>query len=446
MRFTRGHTSNATCSPSRAGLMTGRNQQRFGYEFVVVPPTFVNAFNGALTGTNEGNIIMDIPKEKQVAMEQMGVPQSEFTMAEMLKTAGYRTGVVGKWHIGAAPQFQPLQQGFDFFTGTLQGAALFDEENDPKVVNAKLEWDGIDKFLWSALNTQMVRDGKPYKPEEYMTDFYANEALCFIDESKDKPFFLYLAFTAPHTPLQAPKDIYDRLDYIADHKTRVYYAMIESMDAAIGRVMDHLKSLGLEENTLVVFSSDNGGAPYTRIPGTNAPFRGSKATYFQGGVVVPYLVKWPGKIAPGQISSTPVSLLDIYPTVAVATGATMPTDRPLDGVNLLPLLTGASKGPVHQALVWRSGTYKAVLFGDYRLQLDETQKKAFLYNVSVDVGERNNLAESMPGKVAELKAIIEKAETEFIDPIWQTPAYSKVPADTWPHAVPDDAEFVYFPI
>ncbi|MEK7795777.1 MAG: hypothetical protein AAB353_14665 [Candidatus Hydrogenedentota bacterium] len=161
---------------------------------------------------------------------------------------------------------------------------------------------------------------------------------------------------------------------------------------------------------------------------------------------MPYLVKWPAKISAGQVSSTPVSLLDIYPTCAAATGATMPTDRAYDGANLLPLLTGVSRAPVHNTLVWRSGTYKAVLHGDYRLQIDDTQKKVFLYNVAVDVGERNNLAAAMPEKVAELKAIIEKAEADFIEPIWQTPAYTEVPADVWPFKMPDDAEYVYFPV
>ncbi len=440
VRFTRGHTTNATCSPSRAGLMTGRYQQRFGYEFVVVPPQFAMALAG------DGNILQTIPADKRVPMEEMGIPTTEITLAESLKEAGYRTGLIGKWHMGSAPRFQPKNHGFDFFTGTLNGAALFDEEDDPQVVNAKLPWDKIDKFLWQMLNNQLIRDDKPYVAAEYMTTFFGKEAVQFIDDRKDDPFFLYLAFNAPHTPLQAPKEVYDRLDYIADHKTRVYYAMIESMDEAIGMVLNKLESLGLDDNTLVIFSSDNGAAPYTRIPHTNSPFRGSKANYFQGGVVVPYLMRWPAAIESGTVLDIPVSLLDVFPTVAQATGAKVPQDRPIDGVNLLPLIRGDVSDAPHQALVWRSGTYKAVLYGDYRLQVDQRQGKTVLYNIKVDVGEQTNLAERMPDKVEELKAILIKAESEFIAPLWQTPIYTRVPDDLWPVEVPKDAQFMYFPV
>ncbi len=447
IRFTRGHTTNATCSPSRAGLMTGRNQQRFGYEFVAVPPQMVQAFNGQLTGGDAGgNIIMDIPPDKRAGINVMGVPQSEITIAEILKEQDYKTGVIGKWHIGSAPEFQPRAQGFDFFTGMLQGGGLFAKESDPNVVSAKLPWDGIDKYLWRMLRTTLTRNGSPYEPGEYVTTFFGKEAVQFIDDNKKDPFFLYLAFNAPHTPLQAPKDVYDRLGHIADHKTRVYYAMIESMDEAIGTVLDKLEAEGLADNTLIIFSSDNGAASYTRIPHTNAPFRGSKATYYQGGVVVPYLMRWPAAFSGGKISSVPVSLLDVFPTVAAAAGAKVPTDRPIDGVNLLPFIKGESGEAPHTALIWRSGKYKAILYGDYRLQIDSMQGKTVLYNIKVDVGESINLAGQMSEKVAELTALLEKAESEFAEPIWQTPAYARVPVDLWPHEMPEDAEFVYYPI
>ncbi len=444
-RFTRGHTTNATCSPSRAGMITGRHQQRFGYEFVVIPPLFVRAFDGTL-GEEQGNIIIDIPPEKRVPAAEMGVPTSEITLAEVLKQHGYRTGVIGKWHMGSAKKFQPANQGFDHFVGFYPGAALFDERDDPDVVNAKLPWDGIDQFLWRALSNSLIRNGQSFQPDKYMTDVFADEGVQFIEENSDRPFFLYMAFNAPHTPLQAPRRLYDKLSHIEDHKTRVYCAMIESVDEAVGKLLAKLKESGLDENTLVVFSSDNGAAPYTRIPHCNLPFRGSKATYYQGGVVVPFLVRWPKVIKPRTVIDAPVSLLDIFPTAVAAAGAKLPSDRTIDGVSLLPLLRGEVAERPHRALVWRSGKYKAVLAGEYRLQLDETQGKVMLYNIQDDVGERTNLADAMPEKVSELKSLIRRAEQEFVEPAWQTPVYSRVPADIWPDGAPQDAEFVYFPI
>jgi arylsulfatase A-like enzyme len=445
IRFTRGHTTCATCSPSRAGLLTGRNQQRFGYEFVVVPPQFVRAFDGSLAD-NPGNVIMEIPPEKRVPVADMGLPTSEITLAELLKQRGYRTGMVGKWHMGSAPKYQPGNQGFDHFVGFYQGAALFDEVDDPEVINARLPWDGIDKFLWGALNNQLVRNGKPFRPDKYMTRLFAEEGVRFIEENREQPFFLYMAFNAPHTPLQAPKRNYDKLAHIQDHKTRVYCAMIEAMDDAVGMLLDKLKEAGLEDNTLVVFSSDNGAAPYTRIPHCNLPLRGSKATYYQGGVVVPYLVRWPAKIRAGQVSDVPVSLLDVFPTAAAAAGAKLPGDRAIDGIDLLPFIRQETAGRPHQALYWRSGKYKAVLAGNYRLQIDGIQHKVMLYDIATDIGERTNLAESMPEKVAELRALLERAEAEFVEPAWPTPVYSRVPIDIWPDEAPPEAEVVFFPV
>ena len=443
VQFTRGHTTAPVCSPSRAGLLTGRNQQRFGFEFVVGPPQmFIALAGGPERLRASGSIMREVHPDQQIPPSEMGIPRSQTNIAEMLKLHGYATGIVGKWHVGEGPDFSPPFRGFDHATWASQ--VLYGREDDAAMIKAKLPWDPIDAFLWSRLGFSINRGGTPFSPEEDMTTFQARDAIRFIEANKDDPFFLYVPFFAPHTPLQAPKEFYDRLDYIEDHKTRVYYAMIECLDNAVGLIMDKLKELGLEDNTLVIFSSDNGAAEYTRIPNTNQPFRGSKLTYYQGGVVVPLLMRWPAGLAAGQVFHKPVSLTDVYPTVAAAAGAALPEGETLDGVNLIPYVKGEAQGDPHQSLVWRGGETKAVLSGEYRLQIDGLQNRTVLYNIKDDVGERENLAESRPEIAERLQMILERAESNFMRPRWVRPFASRRRIDIWPGDPPADAEYTYF--
>lgn len=441
--FTRGHTTAPVCSPSRAGLLTGRNQQRFGFEFVTGPPSlFLGLAGGEENLIRRGGVMAEVKPEQKIPVSKMGIPRSTTNIAELLKQANYATGIFGKWHVGEGREFSPNYRGFDeaiWFTGSLYG-----EEDDPEVVNAKLEWDSIDKFLWRMLPFRVSTTQGPRKPDEFLTTYQAKKAVDFIERNKDNPFFVYLPFWAPHTPLQAPKKYYDRLGHIADHKTRVYYAMIECMDDAIGMVMAKLEELGLEDNTLVIFSSDNGAAHYTRITNTNQPFRGSKLNLFQGGVVVPYLMKWPKGLPKGKVYRSPVSLMDVYPTVAAAVGTPLPEDETIDGVNLIPFVNGNGTEVPHESLVWRGGLYKAVLSGDYRLQVDENQNMDLLYNIREDISERENLADSQPDRVQQLKTILERAESQFAQPIWTTNFYVPIPFDLWATEPPEGAPHVLF--
>ena len=442
--FTRGHTTAPVCAPSRAGLLTGRNQQRFGFEFVPGPTElFLNLAGGPENLEKRGAIVPDPPPGGRLPPSEMGIPASQRNLAELLKTRDYATGIFGKWHLGTGPQFIPPHRGFD--EAMWGGGAKFGPEDHPDFVAAKLPWDTIDTFVWRAMPFAM-RDGTGrVTPDEDMTTFQARQGVRFIEAHKDEPFFLYLPFFAPHTPLQAPKAYYDRLEHIADHKTRVYYAMIECMDDAVGLILDKLKTLGLDDNTLVVFSSDNGAAAYTRIPDTNQPFRGSKLNYYQGGVVVPLLMRWPKGLPQGAVYHHPVSLADVYPTVAAAVGAQAQEAQPVvDGINLLPFIRGKKEGAPRQTIVWRSGRYKAVLHGDYRLQIDENQGKVVLYDIRNDVGERVNLANDLPKTVSALKALLEQAEAQFVEPLWQTPFYTPMTVDIWPGEPPEDAEVMFF--
>jgi arylsulfatase A-like enzyme len=236
---------------------------------------------------------------------------------------------------------------------------------------------------------------------------------------------MYLAYNAPHTPLQATKADYDALPHIKDHTLRVYAAMIRSLDRNVGRVLDALKQQGLDDNTIVVFTSDNGGAHYIGQPDLNRPYRGWKATFFEGGVRVPFFMRWPGAIAAGTSFKAPVSHFDIFATALAAAGVAPPTDRKIDGVNLLPYVTGQSTGRPHDALFWRSGPYVAVQSGDWKLQVTETPRKDWLYKLADDPTEKNNLAAAHPAKVRELKVMLAAFDKEQAKPLW--PSMIEIP-------------------
>lgn len=411
------YAANATCSPSRAAIMTGRYPTRFGFEFTAVPAAFARNIARQRTPNAPqvlyyGDRAHDLPP-----YAEEGMPSSEITIAEVLKGAGYHTVHLGKWHLGEAAPLRPEAQGFDESLGFLAGGSMYLDPKNPTVVNAKLPWDPIDRFLWANLGNYVQYNGqKRFPATEYMTDYLTHAAVKVIESNKNQPFFLYLAYNAPHTPLQAKKEDYDALPGIADHKERVYGAMIRALDRGVGEVMQALKDNGVDDNTLVIFTSDNGGAWYTGIPDLNKPFRGWKATFFEGGVRVPYLLRWPARISPGTRIDAPVQHMDIFATAAAAAGAPLPPDR--DGINILGLLPGAQSPPPERPLFWRSGHYRVVRAGGWKLQVSERPAKIWLFDLAKDPTEQTNMAQQAPEKVAELKALIEAHEKLMPAPLW----------------------------
>ena len=373
VRFTNGYVTGPYCSPT--ALLLGLHQSRFGHEFN--------------------------PSGKN------GLPLTESTLPDRLKEAGYATGMVGKWHLGSQPEQVPTRRGFDEFFGFLGGAhSYFDAAG-------------------------FLRGTEPVKEMDYATDAFGREAAAYVERHKGKPWMLYLAFNAVHTPMDATPERLAKFASIKDKTRRTYAAMMSAMDDNIGRVIKALKDSGQYENTLVTFISDNGGPTMNGVTvngSVNTPLRGSKRTTLEGGIRVPFLVSWPGRIKPAVYDPIAIQM-DLHATALAAAGVTAKPAWKLEGVDLLPYLAGENKSAPHDALYWRFGEQMAVRQGDWKLVRYDTNadtnagKKApvsaaKLYDLANDLHEDKDLAAERPDKVKELQARWDEWNQANVKPLW----------------------------
>ena len=424
--FEDGYVTAPTCAPSRAGIMTGRVQNRYGFETQLMefyPTNMIEYLSGKYL-TNTGDWVMTAkpvyPKEWQV--HKQGVPPTEINLAEILKKYGYSTGITGKWHLGASKQHAPEDRGFDYQYGFHGAFSWFTpEEHWTGVINHYHESFSA-KYQWKNGRHgegAITENGEVIREEEYLTFAIRDKAMEYIEKNKDNPFFLYCAFSAPHVPFQAPVDYYCMYDHVEDENKRVYYAMISALDDAIGDIHQKIKDLGLEENTIIYVLSDNGGASYTGAT-ENGPLKGGKLMQFEGGVNIPFIMKWKGKIQAGLRYENPVSSTDIFTTSVINAGGELPSDRVYDGKDLIPYLNNKIAGEPHEQLFWRADHIWAMRDGNYKMILSIRDGWAELYNLETDKSEEINLIEEMPDLFEKLKQMHEAWQYESLPkkPMW----------------------------
>lgn len=415
IRFTQGYVTAAFCSASRAGLMTGRFQTRFGYEF------------NPIGAQNED--------------PNAGLPTREKTIADLLVDAGYITGIFGKWHLGGTAKYNPIRRGFDEFFGFLHEGHYF----APPPYHDTTTWlrrrvlPGGGKGRWFSPNGRLIysthmgytepdydadnpiyRAGQPVQEEQYLTDALTRESVDFIQRNRSAPFFLYVPYNAVHSPMQGAQKYMERFSHIQDIQRRIFAAMLSNLDDSVGAILETLRAHQLEQRTLIFFISDNGG-PTKELTSSNLPLRGGKGSVYEGGIRVPFLMQWRGVLEAGASYTHPVSSLDIFQTAAAVSRATPPSGVHFDGTNLIPFVTGQNLERPHEELFWRQGNKTALRRQDWKLlknPLRGHSPRWELYNLAHDEAETKDLAAAHPKRLARMIERWTDWNDQMIPPVW----------------------------
>lgn len=374
VRFTNAYAGASVCSPSRACIMTGRFPCTFGYMY--------NPFS---------------------APDSYGLPVTETTLGDVMRAGGYKTGLIGKWHLGNKPEFLPNNRGFDEFYGFPDGPQMYHAPaaDDPKV----------------RAGFKLHRNAQPVTTKEYITDAFTREACAFIEAHYQERFCLVVAHQAPHVPLAATERYLNGVAHIADPARRFYAAAIAAMDAGIGLIVQSLKRLGIYEDTILMFFSDNGGSS-NELPVNNGSLRGDKAKLFEGGIRVPLMMQWPRTLESGRTFDDAVSLADVLPTFAAAAGITPTVQKPLHGTDVIPYVRGQMSGKPHQSLYWAQGGDAAIRRDEWKYIRNAKFGNPQLYNLAHDQAESRNVASEYPAIASELSAEIESWVKALPAPLW----------------------------